>query len=112
MTRAPFVPLLTFVSSVILPTFAAFTNPITVPLSPGPTSFMVAVDTVLSVFLAYCVPATGAEPPGLVVGVNPAHNLRLPALVCIVNDKPLKVVGAGGTNLPNIKLSSLIESFV
>ena len=48
----------------------------TVPLSPGPTSFIVAVDTVLSVFLAYCVPATGAEPPVLFVGVNPAHNLR------------------------------------
>jgi hypothetical protein len=43
----------------------------TVPLSPGPTSFIVAVDTVLSVFLAYCVPATGAEPPVLFVGVNP-----------------------------------------
>ena len=28
------------------------------------------------------------------------------------NDSPLKVVGAGGTNLPNIKLRSLIESFV
>ena len=26
--------------------------------------------------------------------------------------KPFKVSGAGGTNLPNIKLSSLIESFV
>ena len=25
---------------------------------------------------------------------------------------PLNVSGAGGTNLPNIKLSSLIESFV
>ena len=96
----------------MVPTPTAFTNPVTVPLSPGPTSFMVAVDTVLSVFLAYCVPATGAEPPVLLVGVNPAHNLRLPALVCIVNDKPLKVVGAAGTNLPNIKLSSLIESFV
>ena len=66
----------------------------------------------LSVFLVYCVPATGADPPVLFVGVNPAHNLRLPALVCIVNDKPLNVVGALGTNLPKIKLSSLIESFV
>ena len=28
------------------------------------------------------------------------------------NDNPLNVVGAAGTNLPNIKLSSLIESFV
>ena len=84
----------------------------TVPLSPGPTSFIVPVDTVLSVFLAYCVPATGAEPPVLFVGVNPAHNLRLPALVCMLNDNPLKVVGALGTNLPKIKLSSLIESFV
>ena len=96
----------------MLPTFAAFTNPVTVPLSPGPTSFIVPVFTVLSVFLAYCVPATGAEPPVLFVGVNPAHNLRLPALTCILNDNALKVVGAAGTNLPNIKLSSLIESFV
>ena len=68
----------------------------TVPLSPGPTSFIVAVDTVLSVFLAYCVPATGAEPPVLFVGVNPAHNLRLPALVCMDKDNPLNVVGAAG----------------
>ena len=96
----------------MLPTLTAFTNPLTVPLSPGPTSCIVAVDTVLSVFLAYCVPADGADPPVLFVGVNPAHNLRLPALVCILNDNPLKVSGAAGTNLPNIKLSSLIESFV
>ena len=53
MTSPPFVPLLTFVSSVILPTFVAFTNPITVPLSPGPTSFIVFVVIVLSVFLVY-----------------------------------------------------------
>ena len=100
MTRALFVPLLTFVSSVIVPTPTALTNPVTVPLSPGPTSFIVPVDTVLSVFLAYCVPATGAAPPVLFVGVNPAHNLRVPPLVCILNDNPLKVVGALGTNLP------------
>ena len=96
ITRAPLVPLSTFVVIVMLPTFAAFTNPITVPLSPGPTSFMVAVDTVLSVFLAYCVPATGAEPPVLLVGVNPAHNLREPPFVCILRFNPLKVVGAAG----------------
>ena len=70
------------------------------------------VFTVLSVFLAYCVPADGAEPPVLFVGVNPAHNLREPPFVCILRFNPLKVVGAAGTNLPNIKLSSLIESFV
>ena len=67
---------------------------------------------VLSVFLAYCVPATGADPPVLLVGVNPAHNLRLPAVPVNDNDKPLNVVGAAGTNLPNMKFSSLIESFV
>ena len=60
----------------------------------------------------YSVPADGAEPPVLLVGVNPAHNLRLPAVPVRDHDNPLKVVGAAGTNLPNIKLSSLIESFV
>ena len=30
----------------------------------------------------------------------------------MLNANPLKVVGAGGINLPNIKLSSLIKSFV
>ena len=112
ITSAPLVPLSTLVVRVMLPTFAALTNPETVPLSPGPTSFIVPVDTVLSVFLGYCCPATGAEPPVLLVGVNPAHNLLVPPLVCILRFNPLKVVGAEGTNLPNIKLSSLIESFV
>ena len=36
----PFVPLFVFVSNVILPTDVAFTFPITVPLSPGPTSLI------------------------------------------------------------------------
>ena len=67
---------------------------------------------VLSVFLVYSPPADGAEPPVLFVGVNPAHNLRLPAVPVNDKDRPLNVVGAAGTNLPNIKLSSLIESFV
>ena len=67
---------------------------------------------VLSVFLVYWVPADGAEPPVLFVGVNPAHNLPLPAVPVRDNDNPLKVVGALGTNLPSMKLSSLIESFV
>ena len=66
----------------------------------------------LSVFLKYPLPALGAAPPVLFVGVNPAHNLPLPAVPVRDNDNPLKVVGALGTNLPNIKLSSLIESFV
>ena len=46
MTRAPFVPLSTLVVKVMLPTFAALINPVTVPLSPGPTSFIVPVFTV------------------------------------------------------------------
>ena len=48
----------------------------------------------------------------LLIGVNPVHNLRLPAVPVKDSDKPLNVVGALGTNLPKIKLSSLIESFV
>ena len=75
ITSAPLVPLSTLVVRVMLPTFAALTNPVTVPLSPGPTSLIVLVFTVLSVFLGYCCPATGAEPPVLFVGVNPALNL-------------------------------------
>ena len=43
----------------------------TVPLSPGPTSLIVFVVIVLSVFLVYPLPADGAEPPVLLVGVNP-----------------------------------------
>ena len=43
----------------------------TVPLSPGPTSFIVFVVIVLSVFLVYPLPSYGAEPPVLLVGVNP-----------------------------------------
>ena len=84
----------------------------TVPLSPGPTSFIVFVVIVLSVFLVYPLPAYGAEPPVLFVGVNPWHKYAVPFVP--VSDKlnPLNVSGAGGTNLPNIKLSSLIESFV
>ncbi len=60
---------------------------------------------VLSVFLVYWVPATGAEPPVLFVGVNPWHNLPLPAVPVNEKLKPFSVSGAGGTNLPNIKLS-------
>ena len=59
------------VSNVVVPTPTAFTNPVTVPLSPGPTSFIVFVVIVLSVFLVYALPADGAEPPVLLVGVNP-----------------------------------------
>ena len=66
----------------------------------------------LSAFLVYIEPADGAEPPVLFVGVNPVHNLRLPAVPVKDNASPLKVSGAAGTNLPNIKFNSLIESFV
>ena len=66
----------------------------------------------LSVFLVYCVPATGAEPPVLFVGVNPAHNLATPAVPVKVKLSPLNVSGASGTNFPNMKFNSLIESFV
>ena len=67
---------------------------------------------VLSVFLVYCVPATGAEPPVLLVGVNPWHNLALPAVPVKVKLNPSNVSGGVGTNLFKTKLSSSIESFV
>ena len=71
ITTAPDVALFVPVSNVVVPTPTAFTNPVTVPLSPGPTSFIVFVVIVLSVFLVYPLPADGAEPPVLLVGVNP-----------------------------------------
>ena len=60
----------------------------------------------------YCVPADGAAPPVLLVGVNPAHNLATPAVPVKDNANPSNVSGAFGTNFPNIKFNSLIESFV
>ena len=60
----------------------------------------------------YCVPATGAEPPVLFVGVNPAQSLPFPAVPVKLIETPLIVVGAAGTNFPNILFKSLIESFV
>ena len=50
ITSAPDVPLFVPVSNVAVPTPTAFTNPVTVPLSPGPTSLIVFVVIVLSVF--------------------------------------------------------------
>ena len=57
---------------------------------------------VLSVFLVYCVPATGAEPPVLLVAVNPAQSLPVPAAPSSVSDTPPMVSGSLGTNLPRI----------
>ena len=51
ITTAPDVALFVPVSNVVVPTPTAFTNPVTVPLSPGPTSLIVFVVIVLSVFL-------------------------------------------------------------
>ena len=56
----------------------------------------------LSVFLVYCVPATGAEPPVLLVAVNPAQSLPVPAAPSSVSDTPPMVSGSLGTNLPRI----------
>ena len=73
-------------SNVAVPTPTAFTNPVTVPLSPGPTSCMMLVVIVLSVFLVYPLPADGAEPPVLLVGVNPSvsyTHLTLPTICSV-----------------------------
>ena len=64
---------------------------------------------VLSVFLVYCVPADGAEPPVLLVGVNPWHNLPFPAVPVRDILAVLNVSGAVGTNLPNIIFNSLLN---
>ena len=48
----------------------------------------------------------------LFVGVNPWHNLPTPAVPVKDNANPSNVSGAFGTNLPNIKFNSFIESFV
>ena len=60
----------------------------------------------------YCVPADGAEPPVLLVGVNPPHNLPTPAVPVKDNANPSNVSGDFGTNFPNMKFNSFIESFV
>ena len=48
----------------------------------------------------------------LFVGVNPAQSLPLPAVPVRLIETPSIVVGADGTNFPNILFSSFIESFV
>ena len=63
-------------------------------------------------FLVYCVPADGAEPPVLFVGVNPAQSLPFPAVPVREIETPLIVSGGLGTNFPSILFNSLIESFV
>ena len=69
--NAPDIALFVPVSNVDVPTPTAFTYAVTVPLSPGPTSPIVLDVIVLSEFLVYPLPADGAEPPVLFVGVNP-----------------------------------------
>jgi len=60
----------------------------------------------------YCVPADGAEPPVLFVGVNPAQSLPFPAVPVKLIETPLIVSGALGTNYPRILFKSFILSFV
>ena len=57
---------------------------------------------VLSVFLVYCVPAAGAEPPVLLVGVNPEQSLPVPATPSSVSATPPILSGSFGTSLPRI----------
>ena len=53
ITIAPKVPLLLAVDNEVVPTPTAFTNPVTVPESPGPISVIGFEVIVLSVFLVY-----------------------------------------------------------
>ena len=73
----PFVPLFVLVSNVILPTLEPLIFPTTVPLSPGPTSWIIFDVIVLSVFLKYPLPALGAAPPVLFVGVLSSSFLQV-----------------------------------
>ena len=98
---------------MVVPTPTAFINPVTVPASPGPNSVKVSVVTWLVVFLTYeVVPVwSGAAPPVLFTGVNPAQRKCSVSFVRSTAT-PAIVSGGSGTNFPNIKFNSFIESFV
>ena len=74
---------------------------------------------VLSVFLKYNCPAVAIPVDVLSVGVKPWQSLPTvspfpppPFKLVKVTASPATVAGASGTNLPNIKFNSFIESFV